>query len=124
MIHASARRPWLLVILLAVAPGIASVDGEPRPYRGKVFLGLGTRGVKLAKDERYKSTHGLLVTRVAAMSSADKVGVQIGDVIVSLDGKEWTSEKIRLSQSFGKAGSKSRPGDSARFQILRTWHRR
>ena len=114
-----ARQLLILAGLIAFTVAGASAGGQTPSYRGKVFLGLGTRGVRLPRDERYASTHGLEVMRVAAGSSAEKAGLRVGDTIVSVDGTAWTSERIRLSRSFGKAGNKSRPGDIARFQILR-----
>ena len=111
-----------LLLCLAALPfaSLPALAGEgPRPYRGKVFLGLGTTTVKLPKDRRYKSTHGLRVIRVAAASSAEKAGLRVGDIIVSIDGKPWTSERIRLSHSFGKTGAKFRPGEGATFRVLR-----
>ena len=100
------------------------VQAPPQPfpiegYRGKVFLGLGTKSVKLPEDKRFKSTYGLEVIRVAAESSADRSDLRVGDVIVSMDGSEWQSDQIRLSHSFGKAGAKYRPGESVHFLVLR-----
>jgi hypothetical protein len=39
---------------------------------------------------------------------------------VSIDGKAWTNEQIRLSRSFGKAGDKATPGDRVEVQFLRS----
>jgi len=115
------RLPAILCAAMSVAGlGVCALGEDERPYRGKVFLGLGTRAVALPKDVRYKSTHGLLVTRVSADSSAENAGMRVGDVILSIDGQEWTTDKIRLSRSFGKAGEKSRPGDVAHMRILRS----
>jgi len=106
----------LVVLFTFINVGVSAPE---KPYLGKVFLGLGTRAVRLPNDERFASTHGLQIVRVAAESSAEKAGLRIGDVIVSIDGEPWTSETIRLSHSFGKIGAKSRPGDGACFRILR-----
>ena len=115
------RKQLTIILLLMISFGspLSLAESGGKPYRGKVFIGLGTRSVKLPKDQRYASTHGLEVTRVAAMSTAANVGLRIGDIVVSIDETTWTDENIRLSRSFGKVGTKSRPGDTARFRVLR-----
>ncbi|MDP6114211.1 MAG: PDZ domain-containing protein [Planctomycetota bacterium] len=105
------------VILVPLLVAIHAEDIEP--YRGKVFLGLGVETVKLEKDKRYESTHGLKVTRVAAHSSADAGGLELGDIIVSMDGEVWKGKNIRLSYSFGKAGRKFRPGEEVKMDVLK-----
>lgn len=93
--------------------------GADKPYRGKAFLGLGLHTVELPKDDRYTSSHGLKVTRVAAASSGEKAGLLIGDVVVSINGAEWKGPEIRLSRSFGKDGKKAMPGEVVRLSVLR-----
>lgn len=109
------------VCLLACAmPAVAAqarVHGAA--YTGKVFLGIDGDPVKLPPDPRYQSTFGLRLNRVAAGSSGDHAGLSVGDIVVSVDGSTWTNEKIRLSQSFGKAGDKARPGEVVRVLVLR-----
>ena len=109
-----------IAFTIAVGCICAAADPPAKPYKGKVFLGLGTQSVKLPEDGRYKSKYGLEVVRVAAGSSAEQADIRVGDTIVSIDNAKWSSERIRLSRSFGKAGNKARPGDVARFVILRT----
>lgn len=92
---------------------------QTRLYRGKVFIGIDGDTMPLPKDPRYESTFGIRLTRVAAGSSGEHAGLRIGDTIVSIDGKAWTSEKIRLSRSFGKAGDKATPGEIVPVQVLR-----
>lgn len=114
----TAHTLLLLIALVAATPAVAA-EAPKRPYTGKVYLGIGTEEVKLPADPRYKSTFGLLVTRVSAASTAEAAGLRIGDVVVSIDGHVWAAKNIQLSQSFGKVGEKNRPGEHAIFEILR-----
>lgn len=111
------KRIRLILGCLAVLTGVA-MAAQPE-YQGKVFLGLGGVTARLAPDDRHQSTHGIVITRLPAGSTGEKTGLQIGDVIVSIDGKAWTSEQIRLSRSFGKAGKKATPGQTAELVVLR-----
>lgn len=109
----------LFIVLAATACASESRAEEQKSYTGKVFLGLGTKEVKLEADARHKSTIGLKVTFVAALSTAEKAGIRVGDIIVSIDGEFWTAENVSRSRSFGKVGDKSRPGGQAAFSLLR-----
>lgn len=111
------RASLLTAVIMTAA---LAAGGLAEPYKGKVFLGINTVSVKLPKDDRYTSTHGLRVTQVSAASAAEKAGLRVGDILVSIDGIPWTSEDIRLSHSFGKIGAKATPGDRAVFQVLRS----
>lgn len=114
------RRMLAMIVLCAGACALPVCGEGARPYRGKVFLGLGTETVSLSADKRYQSSHGLLVNRVAVASSAEKAGIRVGDILASIDGATWTNDQIRLSRSFGKAGDKSRPGDVADCVVVRS----
>lgn len=113
---------WLLLFSVGAADLKAETKDSVRAngeYRGKVFLGLGVEPEELPEDKRYQSTYGLRVKRVAAESSAEKAGLRVGDMIVSMDGSIWKAPEIRLSVSFGKAGKKFIPGEVVRFEVLR-----
>lgn len=112
-----SRALFLAVVAMLTA---LAASGPAEPYKGKVFLGINTITVRLPKDDRYASTHGVRVTQVSAASAAEKAGLRVGDIVVSIDGIAWTSEQIRLSYSFGKIGAKAAPGDRAVFQVLRS----
>jgi len=113
---------WLLLFSAgAVRLDAETVDSVKTngEYRGKVFLGLGVEPEELPEDQRYQSTYGLRVRRVAAESSAERAGLRVGDIIVSMDGSIWEKPEIRLSVSFGKAGKKFIPGEVVKFEVLR-----
>ena len=61
----------------------------------------------------------MLLTRIAAGSTGDGAGLKQGDILVSIDGVAWTSEQIRLSRSFGKAGDKATPGEKVILSVLK-----
>ena len=88
--------------------GYAQLRAESETvYLGKVFLGIGGDHVALPEDSRYRSKFGIKVVRVPVGSSAEKAGLEIGDIVVSIDGTSWENDQIRLSRSFGKAGDKA-----------------
>ena len=100
----------IMVVVLLFLLAAKHIMAKQKTYSGKVFLGISGDTVKLAKDPRYESTHGMLLTRIAAGSTGDGAGLKRGDILVSIDDVPWTSEQIRLSRSFGKAGDKANPG--------------
>ena len=121
--HRRSTVPRSLTLVFALALMClrpVSSGAEPEPYRGKVFLGIGGDTVPLAADARYGSRYGMRLTRVAAGSSGEKAGLELGDIVVSVDGSVWTDERIQLSRSFGKAGSKAQPGQVATVVLLRS----
>lgn len=105
---------WLLLVA-GVAP---RADAEP-VYRGKVFLGVGGATVQLPEDDRYASKYGIKLSRLPVGSTAERAGLNPGDIVVSIDGAEWIDEQIRLSRSFGKAGDKAVPGKNVNLLVLR-----
>ena len=111
-----SRLGWLVGVALAFA---MSARAQETPYLGKVFLGIGGVEVELPEDPRYESTWGVELERLPAMGSAREAGLRVGDTLVSIDGAVWKSEQIRLSRSFGKAGDKATPGQTASCLVLR-----
>ncbi len=109
----------LATFLLIFVVSDQGLGEEARPYTGKVFLGISGTPVKLPEDPRYASTHGMLLTRIAAGSTGDEAGLRRGDILVSIDGIAWTSDQIRLSRSFGKAGDKATPGEKVILAVLK-----
>lgn len=113
----SMRIVMIALLLLIATQGKAA---EPKSYTGKVFLGIAGDTVALDEDPRYKSTHGVLLTRIAAGSTGEAAGLKKGDTLVSIDDVAWTSNAIRLSRSFGKAGDKASPGEKVILSVLRS----
>ena len=108
----------ILGLIMLGAGGLFAATA-PAPYTGKVFLGADVGQITLPADERYASKYGFKVTGLSTMSTAEKIGLQVGDIIVSINDQVWASDKIRLSYSLQTQGRQARPGDAARFTILR-----
>jgi hypothetical protein len=108
-----------LICLALLVCLVQTAQSDDQPYTGKVFLGVTSKTIELPASERYESTWGVELTRVAAGSVAEVAGLKVGDVIVSIDGQAWTSDEIRLSRSFGKVGDKARPGEMVAIAFLR-----
>lgn len=101
--------------------GHAQLRAEPETlYQGKVFLGIGGDHVPLPEDPRYGSKFGIKIVRVPVGSSAEEAGLQIGDIVVSIDGTSWENDQIRLSRSFGKAGDQAIVGVPVHLVVLKT----
>ena len=113
----SMRITMIALLFLLATQGKTA---ESKPYTGKVFLGIAGDSVELDEDPRYESTHGVLLTRISAGSTGGAAGLKKGDTLVSIDDVAWTSNEIRLSRSFGKAGDKASPGEKVILSVLRS----
>ena len=111
-------RRSIFVILVISWSQLSEADPQVS-YAGKVFIGLSGDVVSLPVDLRYASTYGLKLTRVAAGSSGEQAGLELGDVLVSIDGKAWTNDQIRLSRSWAGEAEVPQPGRSIPVLLLR-----
>ncbi len=59
--------------------------------KGRPFIGISGREITSVYASYYNLPEGILITDVTANSGAQKAGIKIGDVLVSLDGKEIKS---------------------------------
>jgi len=112
----------LCVVLALVVTGaivLPSAGEDPRPYAGKVFLGLRTKVAKLPANPRVKSAYGLRVMRVAARSAADKAGLRIGDIIVGIGEITWAGPKISLRELFYPKGPDIPVGRAYKLHVAR-----
>ena len=132
------KRFVILTILaaLVLAPAALAKDGEKRGRTivvrdGRVmdfdewgaFAGgkrafLGVSAIDLTEDlrEHYNPTRdaGVLVGEVEDNSPAQKAGLQVGDIIVAIDGKDIVS-----SGDLRRTLRDKKEGDTARIDILR-----
>jgi membrane-associated protease RseP (regulator of RpoE activity) len=101
---------------------VIRADGDVIPFRHELLGGkrahLGVSLVDLTAELRdhYGASKdaGVLVGAVEAGSPADKAGVRVGDIILSLDGKDVdSSTDLRLGLS------EKKEGDSVRMEVLR-----
>jgi membrane-associated protease RseP (regulator of RpoE activity) len=101
---------------------VITSDGEAIPFRHELLGGkrahLGVSLVDLTPELRdhYGASKdaGVLVGAVEDGSPADKAGVRVGDIILSVDGKEVDSSMdLRLGLS------EKKEGDTVRIEVLR-----
>ncbi len=80
------------------------------------FLGIVIQDVSegLAKSFGLKSTQGILVSQVMKDSPAARDGIQVGDVLLKLDGR-----KIQSMSAFRNKVALARPGTRLRLELLR-----
>jgi len=110
---------YILLLALVLFRGIGASGEEERPYTGKVFLGLDAQPVELPKDSPYGPGYGMKINRVSVGSTVAKAGLQVGDIIVSVGGKQWKNRRVDLNEAFGKTGKRRRPGDTVEVVALR-----
>ena len=82
--------------------------------RGLLGVTIVSVTAELAEDYDLDEPSGALVTSVAPSSAADKAGLEIGDVIVSIDG-----ENVTNASSLRNAVGLHRPSDKIRVDFIR-----
>ena len=82
--------------------------------RGLLGVTIVSVTAELAEDYDLDEPSGALVTSVAPSSAADKAGLEIGDVIVSIDG-----ENVTNASSLRNAVGLHRPSDKVRVDFIR-----
>jgi S1-C subfamily serine protease len=94
----------------------APIIDQLREGRPAAFLGVGTTVVTpaLAAEEGLSVDHGAYVEDVTSGSGADEAGIQVGDVIVEIDGAE-----IASSGDVQAAVRSNEPGDTVAVVIVR-----
>mgnify|MGYP003309662901 CR=1 FL=1 len=82
----------------------------------RAVLGITMQPVddKIAKELKLSSLNGVYIVEVSKSGAADKAGVKVGDVLVSID-----STKITTPSSVQEAVSRFSPGDTAVLTVIR-----
>ena len=97
------------------------VGNESEIAQQRAFLGVAHRLIKTDEIKQAEVSHGYLIDRIVADSTADKIGLQPGDIIVEFDGinldyvadderTNYLSQYIKLEKKFG---------DSISLKVLR-----
>ncbi len=74
------------------------------------------------KDELgTEETEGLLIAQIEPNSAADKAGLEVGDVIINIDGQDVTNDATsKLQEIVGR----KRPGDKVKIEYIREGKKR
>ncbi|MFZ2490526.1 MAG: PDZ domain-containing protein [Thermoanaerobaculia bacterium] len=95
---------------------VLTLDGDTFVIGKRAFLGVGLVDITPELREHFGAPkdHGILIGSVESASPAEKAGVRVGDIIVSLDGKDL-SNSVDLRRGLrDKKG-----GDAVRLEVLR-----
>lgn len=103
------RRRFLAVLKELVMSELA----EQRPG----YVGIGMAAVKLA-DGMDSGDYGVEIQAVKEGAPAAQAGLRVNDVILSLDGKGWSTPNA--DEEFAQRIGAMRGGDKVRLEILRT----
>jgi membrane-associated protease RseP (regulator of RpoE activity) len=118
-----ADRPVKRTIVVKDGKVVSSTDDGPEfLFDGELFGGkrayLGVSLVDLTDELREHfgapKDSGLLVSSVEDGSPADKSGIHVGDIIVSVDGKE-----VESSGDLRRGLREKKEGDTVRVEVLR-----
>ena len=82
----------------------------------RAYLGVTT--VTVTPELNLRADEGAVVTDLAPLSPAEKAGMQIGDVIVKLDG-----QAIASTEDVGEVVDARKPGDEVEAEVIRAGER-
>jgi serine protease Do len=86
--------------------------------RGRLGIGIQPVTKELAQSFKLDSTDGVVVVQVEPGSPAEKAGLQVGDVILSYDGK-----KIAEANMLPRLVGNTKPGQQAKLDVWRKGER-
>jgi serine protease Do len=87
--------------------------------RGRLGIGIQPVTKELAQSFKLDSTHGVVVVQVEPGSPADKAGLEVGDVILSYNGKP-----IEEGNLLPRLVGATKPGQQAKLEVWRKGERR
>ncbi|HEX6268321.1 MAG TPA: DegQ family serine endoprotease [Burkholderiales bacterium] len=87
--------------------------------RGRLGIGIQPVTKELAQSFKLDSTDGVVVVQVEPGSPAEKAGLQVGDVILTYNGK-----KIVEGNMLPRLVGATKPGQQAKLEVLRKGERR
>ena len=97
-----------------VRPTVEAIMRDGRVSHGYMGLGITDVTPENAKFFDSKDNRGAIVTQVEGNSPAAKAGLQVGDLLTSLDGKE-VSDASSLQVAVGQ----TRPGTTIKLHVMR-----
>ena len=103
-------------VMLATADGARaySIQMPPAPESGWLGIDLQDLTKQDADALGWQEPHGAKVAKAAPGGPTEAAGMQVGDVLVTLDGVE-----IKNVEAFGKEVSKMAPGTAVKLRLLR-----
>jgi predicted metalloprotease with PDZ domain len=98
-----------------ITDNVEGIDDE-LPGGKRAYLGVSLTDISPELREHFGATkeNGVLVESVADGSPADKAGLQVGDVIIAVEGKD-----VHWSGDIRHAIREKKEGDSVRIEVVR-----
>src|SRR5690242_5577750 len=111
--------PQLLLALLLILSSLlsAAIAGQAAP---QVWMGIGITAEKdIPAIEGTTAKSGLRITSLSFNSPADKAGLNIDDLIVGAEGRDFTAESSTLERQFPEFILQHAAGDSITLRVVR-----
>jgi S1-C subfamily serine protease len=113
-------RRLLFIGILAATASLAGTARTMFQQRAPVWIGVGFNAETLnPSPEGTKAKTGLRVGTVVFDSPAEKAGVLINDLIVGVDGQEFTAEPAVQDKQFRESVLRRAPGDPIILTLVR-----
>ncbi|MCD4657474.1 MAG: PDZ domain-containing protein [Planctomycetes bacterium] len=111
----------LLLVFAFVFVGVTfSQDADKIKAKRPGYMGINMElAANLTKIEGCDAKHGVRLTMVTALSPAQKAGLQVGDIIYSVDEQMFTDETSKIIEQFRGMLAKYFAGDALKLKIIR-----
>ena len=112
------RRLAVLVLIVCLIGFSFSQDTEKPKRPG--YMGINMElAAGLPKVVGCEAKHGVRLTMVTALSPAQKGGLQVGDIIYTVEGKMFSDDTTKIIEDFRGTLSKYFAGDTIKMQVIR-----
>jgi serine protease Do len=111
------RKGFVAALAIVTALVLVAASGQAATHKGQGgWLGVYTQTVDKDLAEVFKLSvdHGSIINKIVADSPADKAGLKVGDIVVSINGKDIASSGDLVDMIAG-----SRKGDVLELGIVR-----
>ena len=114
-------KKFSVLLLVFVFMGVTfSQDADKTKPKRPGYMGINMElAADLPKIEGCKAKHGVRLTMVTALSPAQKAGLQVGDIVYSVDGQMFGDDTSKIIDQFRGMLAKYFAGDTLKMKIIR-----